>query len=136
VPAGTADGCLAPKREYTGTMRTLTKLTIGLVSVLGMAFTAVGVVSDAQAGAQAAGKTISIKDFQYNPADLAVKVGDKVTITNGDTVPHTVTARDGSFNIEVPANGSATLTVPKAGSHPYYCNYHPDQHNPAKIDAS
>ena len=117
-------------------MRTLTKLTIGLVAVLGMAFTAVGVVSDAQAGAQAAGKTISIKDFQYNPADLAVKVGDKVTITNGDTVPHTVTARDGSFNIEVPANGSATLTVPKAGSHPYYCTYHPDQHNPAKIDAS
>ena len=24
----------------------------------------------------------------------------------------------------------------EAGSHPYYCTYHPDQHNPAKIDAS
>jgi plastocyanin len=118
-------------------MRTLTKLTIGLVAVLGLAFTAVGVVSDAhQAGAQAAGKAISIKDFQYNPADLAVKVGDKVTVTNGDTVAHTVTARDGSFNVNVPANGQATLTVPKAGSYPYYCTYHPDQHNPAKIDAS
>jgi len=117
-------------------MRTLTKLTIGLVAVLGMAFTAVGVVSDAQAGAQAAGKTISIKDFQYSPADLAVKVGETVTITNSDTVPHTVTARDGSFNVQVPASGSATLTVPKAGSHPYYCTIHPDQHNPAKIDAS
>lgn len=117
-------------------MRTLTKLTIALVAVLGMAFTAVGVVSGAQAGAQAAGKTITIKDFQYNPADLAVKVGEKVTITNSDTAPHTVTARDGSFNVEVPANGSATLTVPAAGSHPYYCTYHPTQHNPAKIDAS
>jgi plastocyanin len=126
----------ALKREYTPTMRTLTKLTIGLVAVLGLAFTAVGAVSDAQAGAQAAGKTISIKDFQYNPADLAVKVGEKITLTNGDTVPHTVTARDGSFNVDVPANGSATLTVPAAGSHPYYCTYHPDQHNPAKIDAS
>ena len=117
-------------------MRTLTKLTIGLVAVLGMAFTAVGVVSDAQAGAQAAGKTISIKDFQYSPADLAVKVGETITITNSDTVPHTVTARDGSFDVQVPASGSATLTVPKAGSHPYYCTIHPDQHNPAKIDAS
>jgi plastocyanin len=117
-------------------MRTLTKLTIALVAILGLAFTAVGVVSDAQAGAQTAGKAISIKDFQYNPAKLAVKVGDKVTITNGDTVPHTVTARDGSFNVEVPANGQATVTVPKAGSHPYYCTYHPDQHNPAELDAS
>jgi plastocyanin len=117
-------------------MRTLTKLTIGLVAVLGLAFTAVGVGSHAQAGAQAGGKTISIKDFQYNPADLAVKVGETVTVTNSDTAPHTVTARDGSFNVDVPANGKATVTVPKAGSHPYYCTYHPDQHNPAKIDAS
>ncbi len=118
-------------------MRTLTKLTIAVVAVLGLAFTAVGVVSDAhQAGAQTAGKAISIKDFQYNPADIAVKVGEKITVTNSDTVPHTVTARDGSFNVDVPANGQATVTVPKAGSHPYYCTYHPDQHNPAQIDAS
>ena len=124
-------------REYTRTMRTLTKLTIALVAVLGMAFTAVGVVSDAhQAGAQAAGKAITIKDFQYSPADLAVKVGDKVTITNNDDAPHTVTARDGSFNADVPPHGNATLTVPKAGAHDYYCTYHPTGHNPAKITAS
>ena len=118
-------------------MRTVTKLTIALVAALGMAFTAVGVVADAhQAGAQTAAKAITIKDFQYSPADLAVKVGDKVTITNNDDAPHTVTAKDGSFNADVPAHGTATLTVPAAGSHPYYCTYHPTGHNPAKIDAS
>jgi plastocyanin len=117
-------------------MRILTKLTIGLVAVLALAFTAVGVTSQPHAGAQAAGKTITITNFQYNPADLAVKVGEKVTITNNDSAPHTVTARDGSFNADVPPNGSATLTVTKAGSHPYYCTYHPDQHNPASINAS
>ena len=117
-------------------MRTLTKLTIALVAVLGMAFTAVGVVSHAPAGAQGAGKTISIKDFQYNPADMKVKVGETVTVTNGDSMPHTVTAKDGSFSVEVPANGQANVTVPKAGSHPYGCTYHPDQHNPASIPAS
>jgi plastocyanin len=130
----------ALNREYTGTMRRLTKLTIGLVAVLGLAFTAVSVASGAQGGGQAAGqaagKAISIKDFKYSPADLAVKVGEKVTVTNSDAAPHTVTARDGSFNVDVPPNGTATLTVSKAGSHPYYCTYHPDQHNPAKIDAS
>src|SRR5437763_7571788 len=117
-------------------MRVLTKLTIALAAVLGLAFTAVGVASQPQAGAQAAAPTITIKDFQYNPADLAVKVGQKITVTNNDTTPHTVTARDGSFNADVPPNGTATLTVPAAGSHPYYCTYHTTEHNPAKINAS
>jgi len=124
-------------REYTRTMRLLTKLTIALAAVLGMALTAVGVVSDAhQAGAQTAGKAITINSFQYSPDHLPVKVGDKVTITNNDDAPHTVTANDGSFNADVPAHGTATLTVPKAGAHPYHCTYHSTGHNPAEIDAS
>jgi plastocyanin len=117
-------------------MRNVTKVTIGLLAILGLAFTAVSVASDAPAGAQAGGKTISIKDFQYSPAELQVKVGESVTITNSDTAPHTVTAKDGTFNADVPANGSATITVSKAGSFPYDCTYHPGQHNPASIKAS
>ena len=117
-------------------MRTLTKLTIGLMAVLGLALTAVGVTSHAPAQAQTGGKMIDIKDFQYNPATLQVKVGEAVTIKNEDTAPHTVTANDGSFNVDVPAGGSASVKVPKAGDHPYTCTYHPGQHNPASIKAS
>ena len=117
-------------------MRVTTKLTIGLVAILGLSFTAVDIASGPQAGAQAAGATITIQDFQYDPADLAVKAGDTVTVTNNDVTPHTVTAKDGSFNADVPANGAATLTVPAAGSFPYYCTYHADGHNEAKITAS
>ena len=118
-------------------MRTLTKIMIGLLAMFGLAATAIGFTSHApKAEAQTAAKTVDIKDFQYSPADLAVKVGEPIKITNEDTVAHTVTARDGSFNVEVPANGSATVTVPKAGNHPYYCTYHPDQHNPASFNAS
>jgi plastocyanin len=117
-------------------MRLVTKLTIGLVAILGLSFTAVGVASGPQAGAQAAGATITIQDFQYDPADLAVKAGDTVTVTNNDVTPHTVTAKDGSFNADVPANATATLTVPAAGSFPYICTYHAEGHNEAKITAS
>lgn len=117
-------------------MRTLTKLTISLLAVLGLSVTVVGVASGPQAGAQEAGATISITDFQYDPADLAVKVGQTVTVTNNDVTPHTVTAKDGSFNADVPAGGTATLTVPAAGSFPYGCTYHTDGHNEAKITAS
>jgi len=111
-------------------MRTLTKLTIGLVAVLGLALTAVGVASDVPAGAQTGGKTIDIKDFTNNPGQLNVKVGESITIKNEDQAPHTVTAKDGSFNAEVPPGGTATLTVTKAGNHPYDCTYHPGQHKP------
>ena len=82
------------------------------------------------------GATITIKDFKYDPAQLNVKVGQTITITNNDSFNHTVTAQDGSFNVDVPGNGSVTLTVPKAGTFPYSCTYHPGQHNPAAITAS
>lgn len=117
-------------------MRTLTKLTVGLLAVLGLSITAIDVASGPRAGAQTAGATITIQDFQYDPAELAVKVGETVTVTNNDVAPHTVTAKDGSFNADVPAGGTATLTVPAAGSFPYGCTYHADGHNEAKITAS
>jgi plastocyanin len=116
-------------------MRILTKFTIAALALFGLAFTAISVTSHTPAKA-AAGKAIDIKDFQYAPADLTAKVGDTITITNQDDAPHTVTAEDKSFDVDVPAHGSATLTVPKAGSFPYTCTYHPGQHNPAKITAS
>jgi plastocyanin len=117
-------------------MRTLTKVTIGLLAVLGLSVAAVGVAPEPRAGAQAAGAAITIQDFQYDPAELAVKVGETITVTNNDVTPHTVTADDGSFNADVPANGTATLTVPAAGSFPYHCTYHESGHNEAKITAS
>jgi plastocyanin len=119
--------------------RKLSMLTAGLVAALGLSFIAVGVAPGgevtAQAQAQGSG-AITINEFQYNPAELAAKVGQPITISNKDDVAHTVTANDGSFNVNVPAKGSATVTVPKAGKFPYSCTLHPGQHNPASITAS
>jgi plastocyanin len=112
-------------------MRILTKFTIGLGVALGLAFTAVSVTPTVPVGAQAAGKTITIKDFKNDPGTLNVKIGETITIKNNDVAPHTVTAKDGSFNVDVQPNGTATLTVSKAGSHAYDCTYHPGQHQPA-----
>lgn len=117
-------------------MRKLTMLTIGLVVALGLAFTAVGVTGGGTAAEAQAGATITINQFQYEPADLAAKVGQAITVTNNDDMPHTVTAEDGSFDVTVPAKGNATVNVAKAGKFPYKCTMHPDQHNPASITAS
>ena len=117
-------------------MRKLTMLSIGLVVALGLSFTAVGVTPGGESTAQAQAAGISIDQFQYNPAELAAKAGQAVTITNNDDFPHTVTAKDGSFDVTVPAKGTATVTPAKAGDFPYDCTLHPGQHNPASIKAS
>jgi plastocyanin len=123
-------------------MRTRFRLTIILTAALGLSFAAVGataqggVAATSALNAQEAAATITIKDFMYDPAGLNVKVGQSITITNNDGFNHTVTARDGSFDQDVPANGSVTLMVKKAGSFPYSCTYHPGQHNPATINAA
>src|SRR5687768_750520 len=118
-------------------MRKLTMLSVGLVVALGLSFTAVGVTPGGESTAQAqAGSAITIDQFQYNPAELAAKVGQPITVTNNDDMPHTVTAQDGAFDVTVPAKGNATVTVPKAGAFPYTCTLHPGQHNPASINAS
>ena len=113
-------------------------LSLGLVVALGLAFTVVGVAPGGAAPAKppAPSSEITINQFQYNPADTGAKVGQPIKITNNYDVPHTVTANDGSFDVSVPAKGSATVTVPKAGKFPYACTYHPGQHNPASITAS
>lgn len=123
-------------------MRTLTKLTIGLVVALAPSFTGVGLAAQAEASAdsavtaQQAAPAISITKFMYNPADLTAKVGETITITNNDGFVHSVTASDGTFALDVPGKGTVTLTIPKAGSFPYSCVYHPGSHNPASITVS
>ncbi len=70
--------------------------------------------------------TVTIQNFSFSPSILTVKVGDKVTWTNQDSMGHSVTADDKSFDTGVMANGeSKSLTFAKAGSFAYHCSVHP-----------
>ena len=72
----------------------------------------------------ASATAITIKDFAFQiPAGL--KAGSTVTITNGDSAPHTFTDKAGSFDVKVAAdNGTGTLTVPAAGTYEIICKIH------------
>lgn len=74
----------------------------------------------------AAADTITIADFAFS-GPLTVSPGAKVTVTNKDSVMHTVTADSaGGFDVTVPAGGSATFTAPSApGSYAFHCSIHP-----------
>lgn len=76
------------------------------------------------APASAAGLTISGNSFSA----ASVTAGTDFTITNEDSVGHTVTDDAGSFDVSVPAGGTATLTILAAGSYAIHCNIHSSMH--------
>lgn len=79
----------------------------------------------AAGGGAAAGTTITIKDFKFNPEKLSAKVGDEITVTNNDSAPHTLTAKDKSVDTgTLQEKASGTITLARAGTLEYVCNIH------------
>ena len=75
----------------------------------------------------AEGNQVIIKDFSFNPGEINVKIGDKVTWINNDNVKHTVTSDSGDeLNSELFGNGEKYEHVFNvAGEYNYYCKPHP-----------
>ena len=70
--------------------------------------------------------TVDIKDFAFNPGEIEIAVGTTVTWMNNDTVPHTATATDGTFDSSILDPGSSfSYTFDKPGSYAYACLIHP-----------
>ncbi len=72
----------------------------------------------------------------FDPDELKVKKGDKITVNNADTMPHTVTnGKSGSdpnsgklFDTSIINGGDSAeidTAAVDAGAHPFYCMVHP-----------
>jgi len=72
----------------------------------------------------------------YDPATITVKKGDKITVTNKDTLPHTVTSGIGPTDpnsakqfdtsiIEAGATADIQTTNINPGQYPFHCTVHP-----------
>ncbi|MEP6630600.1 MAG: cupredoxin domain-containing protein [Lapillicoccus sp.] len=65
-----------------------------------------------------------MKDFMFT-VPASVPAGSSVTITNNDSEAHTVTSKDGGFDVKVAGRGgTAQLTAPKAGTYTLTCDFH------------
>ena len=62
------------------------------------------------------------------PTSIVVAPGGLVTVDNGDSAAHTVTAEDGEFDSgEVRGGASSTFQAPdEAGTYEFACEIHPD----------
>jgi len=72
--------------------------------------------------------TVHIDNFTFSPATLTVHAGTRVTWTNRDDEPHTVTSSGSPRAFASGAldtGGSFAFTFDKPGTYPYYCAIHP-----------
>lgn len=70
---------------------------------------------------------VEIKNFSFSPSILAVKAGTKVTWTNNDSAPHTVTSDSGNLlnSPTLSAGQPFSFTFTGVGNASYHCNIHP-----------
>ena len=129
---GTTNATAATAGPSTGTANA-TAATAGLPPVLPML----------QCYTGAAGKPLTILagasvqgSPNFDPDTITVKKGDKITVTNKDTLPHTVTSGTGPTDpnnakqfdtsiIEAAATADIETTKLNPGQYPFFCTVHP-----------
>ena len=83
-------------------------------------------VPSAGGSASAGEAVITIRGFAYE-VPASIKPGVMVTVTNADSAPHTLTAKDkGGFDVEVPGGATVSFRAPDApGEYGIICSFHP-----------
>ena len=94
--------------------------------------------SSAPSGAQPAPREIVVvmdaMNFGRLPRDA--KVGDVIVWDNRDTVQHSATAKDGSFDVRLQPGKKGRTVLRKAGDIAIYCIYHPMMRGTLRVAAS
>ena len=68
---------------------------------------------------------VTIDNFTFAPAELKVKVGDTVTWSNHDDIPHTVVSAGKFRSKAMDTDGTFSFTFTAAGEYKYFCSLHP-----------
>lgn len=76
---------------------------------------------------------VVIDAMKFPPMPSGVHAGDKIVWINKDLFRHTVTAKDGSFNVDLPPGARGTSIVKKPGAISVVCRYHPGMRAMLKV---
>jgi plastocyanin len=99
-----------------------------------LAVTAAILLPLAAVGAQAEELKVKIDNFTFSPAELKVKVGDTVTWTNNDDIPHTVVSAGKFRSKAMDTDNSFSFTFTEAGDYKYFCSLHPHMTGMIKVE--
>jgi plastocyanin len=78
--------------------------------------------------ASAGNASVTIDNFTFSPQLLTVPAGTKVTWTNRDDIPHTVTDASGAISFRSPpldTGDTFSHVFSSAGTYRYFCSLHP-----------
>ena len=95
------------------------------VPMIGAAAAALALVPFTQAAAAPRVHTVVIAKMKFGSVPAGIRAGDTIVWVNRDPVKHTATARDRSFNVDLPPGKSGRTIVRRIGSSAFYCIYHP-----------
>ena len=85
-------------------------------------------------GARADEMKVTIDNFTFAPAELKVKVGDTVTWTNHDDIPHTVVSAGKYRSKTMDTDDHFSFTFTAAGDYKYFCSLHPHMTGMIKVE--
>ncbi len=77
---------------------------------------------------------VTIDNFTFTPPELTVKVGDTVTWTNHDDIPHTVVSAGKFRSKAMDTDNSFSFTFTAAGDYKYFCSLHPHMTGTIKVE--
>jgi len=84
--------------------------------------------------AQAEEIKVSLDNFTFSPNEVKVKVGDIVTWTNHDDIPHTVVSAGKFRSKTMDTDGIFSFTFTSAGDYKYFCSLHPHMTGMIKVE--
>lgn len=76
---------------------------------------------------------IVIDKMKFGAVPPGVRVGDTILWINKDMFRHSATARDGSFNVDLPPGKSGKTILKRAGAVAFYCIFHPGMAGTLKV---
>lgn len=87
----------------------------------------VGALLLAAPPAAAASRTyvVTIDRLKFGPVPGNLRVGDAIMWVNRDILRHTATAKDHSFDADLPPGAKVRMVLKTSGSIPFICRYHP-----------
>jgi plastocyanin len=77
---------------------------------------------------------VTIDNFTFTPAELKLKVGDTVTWTNHDDIPHTVVSAGKFRSKTMDTDNTYSFTFTSAGDYKYFCSLHPHMTGMIKVE--
>jgi plastocyanin len=86
------------------------------------------------ASAQAEEFKVTIDNFTFSPAEVKVKVGDTVTWTNHDDIPHTAVSAGKFRSKTMDTDDTFSFTFTSAGDYKYFCSLHPHMTGMIKVE--